>query len=102
MTYCKGAARSAECGVEDLELTAEGGWKSVEVKSFQYFTTTVGTNNVTSKNYKACYYRLKVKEYEWMDGAKIQIYVDKAQDVKFQIFGGTSRNNASFDTNSGN
>lgn len=50
------------------------------------------------KSYLACYYHIKAPSYIWKDGSQIKIFIDSAYDVIFEVFGGTSRTNASIAT----
>lgn len=96
-TYCKGASVPTMCGVSTLELTAYSSWRTVAVSTLP---ASVIVSNL--KSYPACYYHIKGEQYKWMDGAKIDFFVNSATDVIIKLYGGSSRTNASFTAVTGN
>jgi hypothetical protein len=92
-TYCKGAAQPTECGATQLDIKSSSTLGTVKVANLPYYTTSTSTG--TARQYKACYYRLSVNDFEWKTGAKLNIWVEKASNVKFYMYGGTSRTNRS-------
>lgn len=85
------------CGVSTLELTAYSSWRTVAVSTLP---ASVIVSNL--KSYPACYYHIKGEQYKWMDGAKIDFFVNSATDVIIKLYGGSSRTNASFTAVTGN
>ena len=53
-------------------------------------------------NYLSCYYYLQVDDYTFKDGAKIDFTVLSQGDVRFYLYGGNSRTNASTSVTIGN
>lgn len=45
--------------------------------------------------YLSCYYHISGEKYNWEDGAKLKIMVNKVSDVNLYLLGGNSRENAS-------
>ena len=69
------------CGTNSLELVATNKWQTVTVNNFPYFSMISG-----QRSYSECYYRIKVPDYVWRDGSKINIMVSQAQDVNIVIY----------------
>ena len=53
------------------------------------------------RSYPACYYHIKVNNYEYRSGSQINIFVESAVNVNLQIFGGRSLSNSSIALNAG-
>jgi hypothetical protein len=71
-------------------------WKTVRVQSLPYFTVVSN-----QRSYPACFYHIKVNNYEYRSGSQINIFVESAVNVNLQIFGGRSLSNASIALNIG-
>lgn len=89
-TYCRNAGNPHTCGVNNLELRGSGSTRKISVDNLPYKVTL---NHQIS--YLSCYYQIKADEYTWKDGAKIEVTVTKQSNVRFYMYGGTSRTNAS-------
>jgi hypothetical protein len=68
----------------------------VKVQSLPYFSVVSN-----QRSYPACYYHIKVNNYEYRSGSQINIFVKSAVNVNLHIFGGRSLSNASVALNSG-
>jgi hypothetical protein len=71
-------------------------WKRVAVDSLPYFSVVSN-----KRSYPACYYHLKINNYEFRAGSFINIFLESSVDVDFRVFGGRSLTNASIALNVG-
>jgi hypothetical protein len=94
--YCRGALSPTACGTNINDMVATDKWQTLKVSSLPYFTIVSN-----KKIYPACYYHIKVPDYEWRGTSKINVFVKSSSNTNIQVFGGRSLSNASIALNSG-
>ena len=50
----------------------------------------------TSAEYLSCYWTLQVQDFDWKDGSDIEVTISSQTNVQTYLYGGTSRDNASY------